>query len=555
MRSIATFFLSIALLSGIFAQAPQKMSYQSVLRDNNNQLIKEQTVGMQVSIIQGTPVGMAVYVETQTPATNINGLITIEIGSGSTTDNFSAIDWSNGPYFIKTETDPNGGTNYTITGTSQLLSVPYAIHAETAKKLVGSIAANIYPPSVIASAANNIESFSATINGIVNAEGFSATVVFEWGTTTNYGNTINAIQSPVTGSTDVMVSANLSNLQSATTYHYRICATNAVNVIYSEDILFTTNISVPQLTTNTVTNILAFSATCGGNITYDGGSPVISRGIVWSTNPNPTLDDNHTVVGVGTGSFTSDLTGLSHSTIYYVRAYAISVVGTSYGNQITFMTYAGINGEPCIGSETLIDFDGNIYNTVVIGPQCWMKENLKTNHYRNGTPIEYPGSDNNSWNNNSTGAYAWYDNDISWKDSYGALYNWHAVNNANGLCPTGWHVQTEPEFMAMRIYLGSSFDAGGKMKSTRTVPDPHPRWESPNWYATNESNWSGLPGGLRDSYNGIFSEIGTSGYWWSSSEVNTYNASARFLYYQDGYPMIIERSKRNGFSVRCLRDN
>jgi hypothetical protein len=108
------------------------MSYQAVIRDASNELVSEQQVGMQISILQGSDSGSSVYVETQTATTNVNGLVSIAIGTGNTSGNFSAIDWSTGPYFIKTETDLAGGTDYSITGTSQLLSVPYALHAKTA---------------------------------------------------------------------------------------------------------------------------------------------------------------------------------------------------------------------------------------------------------------------------------------------------------------------------------------------------------------------------------------------------------------------------------------
>lgn len=122
----ANFFLPLQ----ISAQAPQKMSYQAVIRNANNNLVASTSVGMRVSILQGSVSSTSVYVETQTPTTNSNGLITLEIGGGTVVSGtFSAIDWSSGPYFIKTEIDPTGGTNYTITGTSQLLSVPYALYA------------------------------------------------------------------------------------------------------------------------------------------------------------------------------------------------------------------------------------------------------------------------------------------------------------------------------------------------------------------------------------------------------------------------------------------
>lgn len=131
---------SVFLPQQASAQAPNKMSYQAVVRDAKNKLLTNQSVGMQISILQGSPSGSTVYTETQIPTSNSNGLVSLEIGSGTVVSGtFNTIDWSSGPYFIKTETDPDGGTNYTITGTSQLLSVPYALHAKTAENVTGGI--------------------------------------------------------------------------------------------------------------------------------------------------------------------------------------------------------------------------------------------------------------------------------------------------------------------------------------------------------------------------------------------------------------------------------
>ena len=139
MKKLSTIIVAVLVTVSTFAQAPDKMSYQSVVRDAGDALVQSQIVGMQISILQGSTSGTEVYVETQMPTTNINGLVSIEIGSGTIVSGaFNTIDWSNGPYFIKTETDPTGGTNYTITGTSELLSVPYALHAATAESVVGN---------------------------------------------------------------------------------------------------------------------------------------------------------------------------------------------------------------------------------------------------------------------------------------------------------------------------------------------------------------------------------------------------------------------------------
>ena len=129
-------FLTVILISTMgFAQAPEKMSYQAIVRDVAGELVSEQTIGMRISILQTSATGTVVYQETHTPSSNVNGLVSLEIGDGSSSNDFSAIDWSAGPYFIKTETDPEAGSNYTITGVSQLMSVPFALHAKVAQSV------------------------------------------------------------------------------------------------------------------------------------------------------------------------------------------------------------------------------------------------------------------------------------------------------------------------------------------------------------------------------------------------------------------------------------
>lgn len=134
MKRFFTVLAAVLLMASVFAQTPEKMSYQAVIRNSSDQLVTNQQVGIQISILQGSASGTEVYVETQTPTTNANGLVSIEIGAGTVqSGNFTTIGWANGSFFIKTETDPTGGANYTITGTSQILSVPYALHAKTAE--------------------------------------------------------------------------------------------------------------------------------------------------------------------------------------------------------------------------------------------------------------------------------------------------------------------------------------------------------------------------------------------------------------------------------------
>ncbi len=226
------------------------------------------------------------------------------------------------------------------------------------------------------------------------------------------------------------------------------------------------------------------------------------------------------------------------------------------------------------GVSTIMDIDGNVYNTVFIGDQCWMKENLKTTHYRTGTPIVYPGADNNAWQNNTTGAYAWYNNDSSWKDSYGALYNWHAVNNANGLCPTGWYVPSDDEwtqlvdYIIIQGYPNQSNDpngAGNALKSCRQVNSPlggdcntteHPRWHSHDTHhGFDEFGFAALPGGGRSGGSGSYFHLETHGYWWSSTETSSgWVWEWRMNSYEGGVSSGHNHGKSAGFSVRCIRD-
>lgn len=305
--------------------------------------------------------------------------------------------------------------------------------------------------------------------------------------------------------------------------------------------------NLATLTTLPIGNITDIAATTGGNITNDGGTAITNRGVVWSTTQNPTTANNSITNGSGTGSFTSNLTGLTANTTYYVRAYATNSAGTAYGNELSFTTTTGGGGivtNPGAG----VTFDGYTYPSIVLGNgQEWMSENLRTTTYANGNPIPNV-TDNTQWENLTTGAWSHYNNDSQYENPYGKLYNWYTVDDPRNVCPTGWHVPTDAEWTILSDYLGGENVAGGKMKSTGTQ-----YWLSPNTDATNESGFSGLPGGLR-SFNGTFNDIGNLGYWWSSTEYITTNAWYRYLSYDSGIVYRYGNYKKDGFSVRCLRD-
>jgi uncharacterized protein (TIGR02145 family) len=560
MRKITLTILCALLAIVASGQAPQGFTHQAVIRDANNQLIIESSIGIKVSIIQGSTAGDIVYSETHLPVSNTNGLISFIIGHGTVVSGvFAEIDWASGPYFIETKADPTGGTNYTIEGTSQMLSVPYALHSKTVENVFN----NLLPPSVIVLDATELQPFSATLNGLVNGKGFSTTVTFEWGPTTEYGNTITALQSPVTGSDEVSVSAILTGLQPFTNYHYRINAINAVDVTLSEDVIFTTETGLPQLTTEPVTNILAFSAISGGNVTYDGGADVTARGVVWSTAENPTIEANEgiTTDGIGMGVFTSNLISLTPETTYFVRAYATNLNGTAYGDELSFSTASALFA---CGISTINDIDGNIYNTVLIGTQCWMKENLKTTKYRNGDPIPNVIIED-EWYNLTSGAFAWYDHNFLWKDIYGALYNGHATVDIRGLCPFGWRMPDSSNWDELVVYIGGP-DApnGNNLKSCRQYQSPlggecatneHPVW---GWHETHYGidfyGFSGLPGGFRyaDWGTASFFAMTLSGFWWEVFQGS--QARVRGLSYNDGGFSTSVYNMQFGMSVRCVRE-
>ena len=206
------------------------------------------------------------------------------------------------------------------------------------------------------------------------------------------------------------------------------------------------------------------------------------------------------------------------------------------------------------GQDTVTDIDGNVYETVQIGDQLWMAENLKTTHYRDGSEIPTGYSDS-EWTNLLTGAFAVYDDNESNANTYGNLYNWYAVDDERGVCPASWHVPTDGEYTALTDYLGGTSVAGGKMKECTEGSCPESEyWNSPNTGATNESGFTGLPGGYRYDGIGYYSNMGFGGYFWSSTESNSDYAWLRLLGYLSSGVYRLGNSKENGFSVRCVMD-
>ena len=251
------------------------------------------------------------------------------------------------------------------------------------------------------------------------------------------------------------------------------------------------------LSTSPAASITTNSAESGGTISSDGGAAVTGRGICWSLYDKPTTADMKTAAGTGTGSFTGTMTNLLADTVYYVKAYAVNSAGTAYGNLISFRTGKII-------PVTVKDVDDNIYTVVSIGTQKWLGSNLRVTHYRNGDAIAKVTGDN-AWKTLATGAYCSYDNLDANISTYGGLYNWHALNDSRGLCPTGWHIPSDGEWATLGAFLGGNSTAGGKLKATGTIEGGTGLWYAPNTDATNTSGFNAIPGGYRINYGTYYS--------------------------------------------------
>lgn len=325
---------------------------------------------------------------------------------------------------------------------------------------------------------------------------------------------------------------------------------------------------IVKLITDSITSVTYTSCSAQGTIIDVGDSYINQHGFCWSDVPDPDLGDYNKNLGpiYSAGKFSSDLNDLSANTKYYVRAFADNTAGTgtTYGNQVSFTTSSVDN--------TITDFDGNVYNMVQIGSQYWMKENLKTTHYADGTAIPLV-EEEAAWNTIkiTDDAYCYYDNNSSNGYIYGALYTWAAAmngassssinpSNVQGVCPTGWHLPSDNEWKELEMFLGMSqpeaegtdfrgTDEGGKLKEIGTT-----HWTSPNTGATNSSGFTAMPGGFRFSGDD-FTSMGDAACFWSSTESRNSYVWSRILfsdyskvYRYDGY------SESAGMSVRCLRD-
>jgi uncharacterized protein (TIGR02145 family) len=665
------FFATFSLV----AQTPQGIPYQAVARNTSGVPLSNQDIKIRFSIRDSILSGPIVYRETHATTTTALGLFSLNVGMGTpVTGTFTGINWGKNAKFLQVEMDPTGGNSFNDLGTQQMMSVPYAISATNwnptntgygevklfncdgnfqyvpclpkisgtapvtavsatsavsggtitldggsvvsargvcwstspnptislttktnngggtgnfisnvsglapntlyyirayATNSAGTVYGNqvsfttnvLLLPTLLTTAVTAITTNSAASGGTITNDGGGGTISARgicW--STNPNPTVGLSTKTANGNGPGNFSSSLSGLTPSTVYYVRAYATNEAGTSYGNQVQFTTiALVLPTLTTAVPSAISTASASCGGIINSDGGGAIIERGVCWSTSPNPTISlDSKTIDGSGVGTFSSNLFGLSPNTLYYVKAYATNSLGTSYGDQKSFSTYESL----FTPGNGVSDVDGNGYQSIIIGHQEWMKENLKVEKYRNGNPIP-KGLTDSQWASSSFGACAEYNNDIANYSTFGKLYNWFAVADPRGLCPVGWHIPTDHDWNVLVLQLDAFADtlqyvvspiAGGKAKTTGIFEEGTGLWFSPNTGATNSSGLTFLPGGTRSWENGNFMSSLFSGIWWSSSQFESASAFERYVIASQSGFYRESVDKRLGCSVRCLKD-
>ena len=387
------------------------------------------------------------------------------------------------------------------------------------------------------------------INGTLIAVDNASGNIYSWQPDHLTFGTYNLYGDPFTSATIQFYNGNIDEIG----IWNRALTPQEITNLYNSQLPAQTSLCLPTITTSSPSSVGVDTVVIGGGISNDGGSSIALRGICYSTSTNPDMGDQRTEDGSGTGSFNTVLRGLTSSTTYYARSYAKNSNGVVvYGNEVNFTTSVSLPGVRCPGTRTVTDIDGNVYNTVQIGNQCWTQSNLKTTRYRNGDTIS-AGLIDSLWANTTSGAYAIYNNEPVNDGLYGKLYNNYSVTDSRGLCPIGWHVPSEGEWDALVGHVGGYFVAGGSLKSMATQPTLG-GWTLPNIGATNSSGFTALPGGVR-SHIGEFYAMLNSGCWWSLTPSSIWPSSFVIgIGSHSGGASWGYNSKECGFSVRCLKN-
>jgi uncharacterized protein (TIGR02145 family) len=495
-----TFFI-LPLIS--FSQAPEKINFQSILRNKEGEILANKAVSLKINILEGAINGPIKYVETHIKTTDKSGLISLQIGTGSIiSGSFKGIKWGNSSHFIKLEADFEGGSQFILLGTQLLLSVPYALFSNVADTVL------------------HVKTETDPLFDLSVAKGITQADTTHWNRKT--GNT--------TGDMQVWNGTSWENVSAGLPGQLLTISSMGIPIWQPSP-----NIVLPTVNLSGLYKILPFSIDFSADISSDGGGQILAKGIVYSTHNLPTLLDFTIMRGPDAGSFTGSISSLLPNTTYYIRAFATNNLGTRYSNQLLENT-----------SLIATDIDGNMYPGIKIGTQTWLSKNLNVTKYQNNDNIDHVIS-SITWLSLVEGAWAYSDNSSSYGGTYGKLYNWFAATDQRKICPIGWKIPSDEDWTILTDFLGGLDVAGGKLKSTGIS-----LWQIPNNWANNLSYFSGLPGGYRDE-SGQFLGLGYYGLWWSSTSDGT-NALSRYVYNEFNYASKDSSGKNQGLAIRCLME-
>lgn len=468
MKKIVLFIILLLTAATLFAQPPQAFKYKAVARDRFGRLIIKKQVDMRISILRGSKTGTVVYRETHTPRTNQFGIINLEIGYGSPDIGlFEQIDWSIDNYYIQIEMDPKcyrlryGHGDYTVIGTAQLLSVPYALYAGSVKN------SNNADPDP----ANELIS-DAYLNGTL----------------------LSLVEGGITTFVD------LSGLQDGT----EDADANPSNELNTSLALNGTNLELSDAGGTLIADLSSLASVDGITFiiiyAYQNDGSEVTDFAYHSTHPCNNYGDKFLTTDLDlTKLFLFDVFG-PEDTDDDGDGYTENQNNCDDTNDQIYPGAPEICGDgidqDCDGEDlscTVTDIDGNVYNVVVIGTQVWMAENLRTTTTNWREQIENVWKTGNRWEGNSSYyKYTWYEGYETNAIPYGALYNLGVVESGD-LCPTGWRVPNNNDYSQLRGYIDYN---GGKLKESGTE-----HWASPNTGATNETGFTALSGGVLFSHD------------------------------------------------------